>query len=99
MRANPYYWQGKPRIEHLTMRFVADANTAINQLRTHEVDGYSTTRISATIRSSNRLPGTYVSNEPIDAVGAIIFNTQDPLTADPRVRHALAEAIDVRSWS
>jgi peptide/nickel transport system substrate-binding protein len=33
----------------------------------------------------------------MNAVGSIIFNTRDPLTSDPRVRHALAMAIDVPS--
>ena len=36
-----------------------------------------------------------MTNTQQNAVGAIIFNTQDPLTADPRVRHALAEAVDI----
>lgn len=95
MRANPYYWQGKPSIEHLTIRFVPDANTALNQLRTHEVDGLFNDQDLDNYPLLRSIPDTYVSNEPIDAVGAIVFNTQDPLTSDPRVRHALAEAIDV----
>jgi peptide/nickel transport system substrate-binding protein len=97
MRANPYYWQGKPRIERLTVRFVADANTAINLLRTHEIGGFFNDEDLGNYPILRAIAGTYVSNEPIDAVGAIIFNTRDPLTSDPRVRHALAEAIDVKS--
>lgn len=97
MRANPYYWQGRPRIDRLTIRFVPDANTAINLLRTHEVDGLFNDQDLGNYPILRTIPETYVSNEPIDAVGAIIFNTADPLTADARVRHALAEAIDVRS--
>ena len=97
MRANPYYWQGKPRIERLTVRFVADANTAINLLRTHEIGGFFNDEDLGNYSILRAIAGTYVSNEPIDAVGAIIFNTRDALTSDPRVRHALAEAIDVKS--
>src|SRR6202044_997179 len=40
MRANPHYWRGKPKIDRLTIRFVADPQTAINLLRTRELDGY-----------------------------------------------------------
>ncbi len=36
-----------------------------------------------------------VRSTPFNAVGAIIFNTRDPLTSDARVRHALAEVIDI----
>jgi peptide/nickel transport system substrate-binding protein len=97
MRANPYYWQGKPAIEHLTVRFVADSNTALNLLHTREVDGVFDDQDPSNYPLLHAIPGTYVSNQPIDAVGAIIFNTQDPLTGDPRVRHALAEAIDFKA--
>jgi peptide/nickel transport system substrate-binding protein len=38
-----------------------------------------------------------VTATPENAVGSIIFNTRDPLTFDPLVRHALAEAIDVKT--
>ncbi|HKE37163.1 MAG TPA: ABC transporter substrate-binding protein, partial [Candidatus Baltobacteraceae bacterium] len=44
-----------------------------------------------------RIPGYVVTSTPQNAVGAIIFNTQDPITKDPIVRHALAEAIDIPS--
>ncbi|HEY1654571.1 MAG TPA: peptide ABC transporter substrate-binding protein [Candidatus Tumulicola sp.] len=97
MRANPYYWQGKPRIERLTVRFVPDANTALNLLRTREVGGFFNDEDLGNYPTLRAIAGTYVSNEPIDAVGSIIFNTQDPIVRDPRVRHALAEAIDFRS--
>lgn len=97
MRANPYYWQGKPSIERLTIRFVADPNTAINLLHTGEVDGFFNDEDLGNYLTLRAVPGTYVSNEPVDSVGAIIFNTQDPLTSDPLVRHALAEAIDFKS--
>ncbi|MGZ3506070.1 MAG: ABC transporter substrate-binding protein, partial [Vulcanimicrobiaceae bacterium] len=40
MRANPHYWQGVPKIKNVEIRFVADPNTAINLLKTHEVDAY-----------------------------------------------------------
>ncbi|HEV3087905.1 MAG TPA: ABC transporter substrate-binding protein, partial [Candidatus Elarobacter sp.] len=39
MRANPYYYRGKPQIERLEVRFVPDPNTAMNLLRTKEVGG------------------------------------------------------------
>jgi peptide/nickel transport system substrate-binding protein len=97
MRANPYYWQGKPSIAHLTIRFVADSNTALNLLHTREVDGIFDDQDLSNYPLLRNVPGTYVSNQPIDAVGALIFNTQDPLTSDPRVRNALAEAIDFTS--
>ncbi len=97
MHANPYYFLGKPRIEHLVVRFVPDAQTGFNQLQTHEVQGYVLIQDFAQYPLLMSLNGYRVLSTPVSAVGAIIFNTQSPQTNDPRVRHALAEAIDIRS--
>jgi peptide/nickel transport system substrate-binding protein len=97
LRSNPFYWQGKPRIDRITLRFVADANTAISLLQTGEIDGYFDDQDLGNYPQLQQLPHTYISSYPINGVGAIIFNTADPATADPRVRHALAEALDISS--
>jgi len=97
LKANPYYWQGKPGISHISIRFVANAQTALNMLRTHEVDGYFDSQDYGSYPILQRIPGYVVTSTPQNAVGAIIFNTQDPITKDSRVRHALAEAIDIHS--
>lgn len=95
MRANPYYWQGKPKIERLTIRFVADPQTAINLLRTHELGGYFNEQDAANYPLLEKIAGYRVTTTPIGGVGAIIFNTADPQTSDPRVRHALVMALDI----
>ncbi|HET9392634.1 MAG TPA: peptide ABC transporter substrate-binding protein [Candidatus Rubrimentiphilum sp.] len=97
MHANPYYFRGKPRIEHLTVRFVPDAQTAVNLLQTHEVQGYFNAQDYAQYPLLMGLSGYHVLSTPVSAVGAIIFNTRSPQTNDPNVRHALAQAIDVPS--
>lgn len=97
MYANPYYFGGKPRIEHLVIRFIPDAQTALNLLQTHEVQGYFNAQDYSQYPLLLALRGYRVLSTPVSAVGAIIFNTRSPQTSDPRVRHALAEAIDIRS--
>ena len=95
LQANPYYWKGPLAIAHMTILFVGNPQTALNLLQTHEIDGYFNAEDFATYPQMRTIPGYRVTNTLQNAVGAIIFNTQDPLTADPRVRHALAEAIDI----
>jgi peptide/nickel transport system substrate-binding protein len=97
MHANPNYFAGKPKIERLTIRFVPDAQTATNLLQTHEVQGYFNEQDYSQYPLLRRLSGYYVLSTPVNAVGSIIFNTQGVATSDPRVRHALAEAIDMKS--
>ncbi|MDQ2679488.1 MAG: peptide ABC transporter substrate-binding protein [Candidatus Eremiobacteraeota bacterium] len=97
LAANPHYWAGAPTIKSLVIRFVPDSNTAINLMRTGEADGFFDDQDMSDLPELTAIPHIRVTRTPVDAVGAIIFNTQDPLTADSRVRHALAMAIDVNS--
>ncbi|HLI95105.1 MAG TPA: peptide ABC transporter substrate-binding protein [Candidatus Baltobacteraceae bacterium] len=97
MHANPYYFGGKPKIERLTVRFVPDPQAALNLLQTGEIQGYFNTQDYSQYPQLLALRGYRTVASPVAGVGAIIFNTQNPLTSDPRVRHALAEAIDIKS--
>ena len=95
MRPNPYYVPAKPHISRLSIRFVPDPNTAVNLLQTGEVGGFFSDEDLGNYPTLRSIRGLRVTSTPINAVGAIIFNTQDPLTSDARVRHAIAEAIDI----
>ena len=97
LRANPYYAGGAPTIAHLTIRFVPDPNTALNLLRTHEIDGVFNDVNLGDEPLMRAIPGIRVTATPVNAVGALIFNTQDARTGDARVRRALARAIDFRA--
>ena len=97
MHANPYYFGGKPAIEHLTIRFVPDAQAALNLLQTREIQGYFNEQDYSQYPQLRALKGYRTTALPVAGIGAIIFNTQDPATADPRVRMALAQAIDIKS--
>jgi peptide/nickel transport system substrate-binding protein len=96
LRSNPLYWRGKASIERIDLQFVANPQTAINLLQTHEVDGYHNAGADSNFNILSRLPGYHVTSMPVSVAGGIIFNTQSGVTSDARVRHALAEAIDVR---
>ena len=97
MHANPYYYNGKPKIQHLTIRFVPDAQTAANMLQTHEVQGYFNSQDFAQFPLLKSIPGYRVFSVPVAGVGAIILNTERAALRDARVRHAVAEAIDIPS--
>jgi len=95
LSANPYYWRGPVAIKRMTIRFIANSQTALNLLQTREVDGFFDSQDFAIYPQLQALKDYRVTSTLQNAVGAIIFNTQDPMTSDPRVRHALAEAIDI----
>lgn len=93
--ANPYYFRGKPAIPHVTIRFVAEPNTSINLLRTGEADVFFNDEDSGNVPILTSIPNVRVLRTPVNAVGALIYNTQDPITSDVRVRRALTQAIDI----
>jgi peptide/nickel transport system substrate-binding protein len=97
MRANPYYFLGPPKIAHLIVRFIPSPPSATNQLQTGEIGAYFNEQDYSQYPLLRALHGYAVLNTPVSAVDALIFNTQGPLTNDARVRHGLAQAIDVRS--
>jgi len=95
MHANPYYYRGKPPIERMVIRFIPDTNTGINQLQTREAHALFNDQDYSNYPELQAIKGYHVNAAPVSGLGAIIFNTQDPVTQDKRVRHALAMAIDV----
>lgn len=97
MRANPYYVGREPKIKAMTVRFVSDPTSAINLLKTREAAGFFDDQDFGNYPMLQSIPGVRAETARINGVGAIIFNTKDPITADPRVRHALAEAIDIHA--
>ncbi|MFN2448752.1 MAG: ABC transporter substrate-binding protein [Candidatus Baltobacteraceae bacterium] len=95
MHANPYYFGGKPAIEHLTMRFVPDAQAAANLLHTHEIGLYFNSQDYSQFPVLKGMSGYHLYSTPVAGVGAIIFDTQNPNVSLPAVRRALVQAIDV----
>jgi len=92
--ANPAYFLGKPRVARLILRFVPDADTIVNQLRTRELDGALNLEDPALIRPLSAIPGVTVTKAPAWGVAIVYFNAQRGATADPALRRALARAVD-----
>jgi len=97
MRANPYYFAGKPKIARVVIRFVPDPAAALNLLRRGDAAAFFNVPDYSEYASLKTLAGYRLLSFPTGAVGSIIFNTMDPITRDVRVRRALALAIDVPS--
>jgi len=97
MRANPRYFLGEPEIRRLIVRFIAVPSEGTTQLATHEIQAYFNEQDYSQYPQLRALRGYRVMDTPVDAVDALIFNTQNAVTNDARVRRALAEAIDFRT--
>ncbi|HEY8314252.1 MAG TPA: peptide ABC transporter substrate-binding protein [Candidatus Baltobacteraceae bacterium] len=96
MEAFTHWWGGPPKLKRVIFKVIPDANTAMTQLRTHEIDAF--VRVpNASYEEAERTPGTKTIAYDDNSYGHIDFNTSNPILADARVRQALTRAIDVRT--
>jgi peptide/nickel transport system substrate-binding protein len=91
--ANPNYFLGKPAIPRIEIKFVPDAQTIINELRTGEVNEVFLGDVSH-IDELRAIPQHHLVYSATTQFGTLQVNTQDPVTGDVAVRRALAMSID-----
>ncbi len=91
--ANDRYFLGKPGLHRIVIHFVPDENTAIDEMRTREIDWFvqASPRVYPQLRA---IPGVVVNLVPFNGVDSIIFNTTRAPFSDPRLRRAVGLAID-----
>lgn len=95
MEAFPQWWGGPPKLKRVIFKVIPDANTAMTQLQTHEIDAY--VRVpNEQYQSAAQTPGTASIAYDTNSYGHVDFNLRNPALADANVRQAIAMAIDTR---
>jgi len=91
---NEHYWQeGKPYVDALHYKLVADDTQQIQQLTSGEVDAIDTVN-PANVEQLESNDSVTVSRTGGWAIEQVFFNTLDEHFADVNVRRAIAQAID-----
>ena len=90
--ANPHYFRGAPRTASIVVREVPDVNTDLTMLRTGDLDW-------SLLSPAQRLgmgaaTGIHFVFAPFSGFGAMAYNCRRPPFDDPRMRRAIALAID-----
>lgn len=93
MSANPNFFMGKPRLQRIEIRVVADENTTVNLLRTHAVD-YMYQASVATYPELKSIPGVHLVWNSMNGYEGMGFNLQRKPLNDSRVRLAIAYAVN-----
>ncbi|MBV8344962.1 MAG: peptide ABC transporter substrate-binding protein [Candidatus Eremiobacteraeota bacterium] len=93
LTTNDRYYAGRPGLSGIGLRFIPDSSTIVNQLFTREVDATFFADVSK-IETLRRIADHRIIVTPVPFIELLFFNLRDPLTADPKVRRAFAEAID-----
>lgn len=94
--ANSAYYLGAPAIKTITIHFIPDTQTIINELRTDEIDAYFFGDVSH-MAELQAIPGHRLQTAQTTQFGTLLFNTASPMFRDVRMREAFAWAIDRRS--
>jgi peptide/nickel transport system substrate-binding protein len=98
LAANEHYWNGKPAIARITIRFLADENTQLVGLRGGDLDGVLVMSANAAALART-IPHVRVATSALNAYWGVMMNNQPGhATADVRVRRAIAAAIDARAF-
>jgi peptide/nickel transport system substrate-binding protein len=93
LEANPYYFRGLPKLQHVEYRIIPSRDTLLLQLQTGEIDLWP----NAGRAYYPRLQGLHnltVLRQPSYGYGHLDFNLAHPVLQDVRVRRALTLAID-----
>ncbi len=98
LAANASYWQGKPALARVTVRFMSDENTQLVALRSGDLDGVIAMSANAAANARG-IAHVRIATAPLNAYwGVMLNNAPGHATADLRVRRALAMAIDAASF-
>ena len=91
--ANPLYFRGKPKLQTILVRLIPDENTALNELRTHDIDWLfePSPQTFPQIRAMSDIRYSFTQQ---NAYGGMLMNLQRPALQDVRVRHAIEAAIN-----
>lgn len=93
LTANPAFFEGRPGLARAIVQMVPDDNTLTNLLRTHAID-YAFQPSINTYPALRTVPDTRVVWVNMNAFEGLEFNLSHAAVADPRVRLAIAHAID-----
>jgi peptide/nickel transport system substrate-binding protein len=94
LEANPDYYGGRPAIAHLLVKTVRDETTRVLELRSGHADIAINAISPPLLPELEGVPNLRVLSTPGADVLFLMFQLTDPQVADPRVRQALAYAID-----
>jgi len=91
--ANPNYWRGRPKLQHIIYKIIPKDTTLFVQLQTHEIDAWF--RAPSNLWTQYpQLQGYRVIKAPSYVYSHVDLNQKNPLLQDVSVRQAINYAID-----
>lgn len=91
---NPYYFGGRPKVPHVEIKFVRDASARLLMLVGGSADLIQNSVRLDLIDDVRERPRVQIASAPSVLLTYLMMNNTDKLLSDPRVRQAIALAID-----
>jgi peptide/nickel transport system substrate-binding protein len=91
--ANPNYWRGPPKLQHIIFKVIPKDTTIVVQLQTHEIDAWFRAPSNLYTQYAS-LKGYRVQLAPSLVYSHLDLNQKNPLFHDVRVRQAINFAIN-----
>ena len=95
---NPHYWGPKPTLKAIEFDVINDGATALARFQSGDVDVMTVEPAQAGTVAGDRSLTKDLVKSPALTVYWIAFHVTSPRLANPRVRQALAQAIDRRAY-
>jgi ABC-type oligopeptide transport system substrate-binding subunit len=91
---NSNYWNGNPKLQSITLSFIADGNTAFSQYQTGALDQINVPIADVTVVKNDPVLSKQAHLLPELTVFWMTFNTKKAPLDNPDVRMAFAKSID-----
>jgi peptide/nickel transport system substrate-binding protein len=92
---NDRFFMGRPHLTRIEIKMIPDENTTINLLKTHAID-FMFQASPETYPALKSVPDLDLVFVNVNGYERVQFNNAHPILQDPRVRLAIAYAIDKR---
>ncbi|MBV8459682.1 MAG: peptide ABC transporter substrate-binding protein [Candidatus Eremiobacteraeota bacterium] len=96
LAANPLYWRGPPKLQHIIFKVIPKETTIVVQLRTHEIDAWFRAPSNLYNEVKRLEPDYRVQLEPSFVYSHMDLNLKNPLFQDVRVRRAIHYAMNMQ---
>lgn len=98
LKKNPnYFIEGRPKLDEIIIRIIKDESALLIAMENGEADMMPFLTTSSAVRRMEAVDRLVVTDEGYAAIGPInwlAFNTKSEKLSDPRVRQAIAYAVD-----
>ncbi|MBV8198783.1 MAG: peptide ABC transporter substrate-binding protein [Candidatus Eremiobacteraeota bacterium] len=98
LAANPHFFKGRPGLRQVVIQFVANEDSSVNLLATHAIDYIQQPSIQTYPRLRG-LPDARIVWVNVNGFEGVEINCSHPAISDPRVRAAIAAALDKNAFT